>query len=279
MKKMNLLETDDHGAVPAGALPEKSFNSLECDSISIGTSSKGNQRKWKTLDGLFYIKESFYYMGVAWKDYLVEKIASRYAALCHLPPYVHVVRQGLCYIDRRPASYSEAFDTDDSYFISFLRENPEFERVGFPKHAGYLERFQMLVKCYTEVVGSYAENYIPIMTLLDIVVGNEDRHLNNFGYLMTTGGLVPAPLFDFGLGLFEHDPMYNELYFPKAIKKVRLKPVGWNIDQAIDCLKACYPDCLDILPKRVTLSDFQFPSTMAAMYFRYVNERLGVSIA
>lgn len=279
MQKMYLSSPNGHSKEPTGVLPERNFRTIDCESISIHTSSKGNQKKWKTLDGRLYIKEPFYYMGIEWKDYMVERVASQYAALCTLPSYITVVKQGLCRIDGKLASYSEAFDDGDSYFVSFLRVSPEFEHTGFPKRASYLERFKILVEYYTKIVGEYAAGYLPVMTLLDVIVGNEDRHLNNFGYLMTTGGLVPAPLFDFGLGLFEHDPMYNELYFPKAIKKVRLKPVGWNVDQAIDCLKECYPDCLNILPKRVTLSDFQFPSTKAVMYFRYVNERLGVGIA
>lgn len=278
MQKMNLGGSNGQSKEPAGVLPERNFRTSDCESISLYTSSKGNQKKWKTLDGRFYIKEPFYYMGIEWKDYMVERVASQYAALCTLPSYITVVKQGLCHVDGKLASYSEAFDNDDSYFVSFLREFPEFEHIGFPKRASYLERFQTLVGRYTEAAGVYATSYLPIMSLLDIIVGNEDRHLNNFGYLMTSDGLVPAPLFDFGLGLFEHDLMYNELYFPKAIKRVRPKPVGWNVDQAIDCLKECYPECLDILPKQITLSDFQLPSTKAVMYFRHVNERLGVSV-
>lgn len=278
MKEMNLSGScDQHSSLPK-VLPFRQFSTDECLSLSVDASSKGNQRKWKTLDGKFYIKEQFVYADTRWKDFLVETVATKYASLCQLPEHVQVVSQGPCTIDGRPASYSEAFDTDGSYFVSFLREYPKFEEVGFSKRASYSECFRILVERYVKVVGEYARDYLPIMALLDVVVGNEDRHLNNFGYRMTSDGLKPAPLFDFGLGLFEHDPRYADLHYPKAIKKVRLKPVFWTADLAIGVLKKYYPDCLDILPKRVSLSDFQFPSKKAEMYFRYVNERLGVRV-
>ena len=50
----------------------------ESDLVSglYGTSTKGNQRKWRTRDGKYYIKENFFYLDRYWRDDMVEVVAS-----------------------------------------------------------------------------------------------------------------------------------------------------------------------------------------------------------
>ncbi len=46
------------------------------------------------------------------------------------------------------------------------------------------------------------EQYMDKMFLIDAIVGNEDRHLNNFGLIETTDGVIrPSPIFDIGASL------------------------------------------------------------------------------
>ena len=52
-------------------------------------------------------------------------------------------------------------------------------------------------------------DYLIVMAIIDFLIGNEDRHLNNFGVLTDDSTYRLLPLFDFGLGLFEHDRRYE----------------------------------------------------------------------
>ena len=60
-----------------------SFSSADLVEGSVGTSSKGNQRKWRTRDGRYYIKECFSYQGKNWRDDMVELVATTYAQQPH----------------------------------------------------------------------------------------------------------------------------------------------------------------------------------------------------
>ena len=69
----------------------------------------------------------------------------------------------------------------------------------------------------------------------------------NFGVLYDGIGYEIAPLFDFGLGLFEHDVFYKELPLEQCIQKMTKKPFhDWN--QALN-----YFAGITVLPEKNTI--------------------------
>lgn len=248
--------------------------------LSLCSTSKGNQKKYKTLDGRYYVKEQFYYQDRYWADNVVEVIASAYARRCQLSSDVKVVEQGLCRIHGREGSYSEAFDRKGVVFVSYNRARKlllgkEYELSGTPADCFY----EVCDDC-TRILGKDATNYIVHMMLLDLVVASEDRHLNNFGFLKDpSGNLSFAPLFDFGIGMFEGDTAYDVAKETLELPNIYLKPFWFKISDAVDfLLDECGQYWSETLPKRIQLSDYNFPSELAKRYFKWVNERLGVVV-
>ena len=78
--------------------------------------------------------------------------------------------------------------------------------------------------------------YIVYMTILDYLILSIDRHYNNFGALIINGRFEFCPLFDFGLGLFEHDKKYTNVSLTEALKSTDFKPLGRKPDVVIKFL-------------------------------------------
>lgn len=262
----------------------RAFHDSELISLALGSTSRGNQEKYKTVDGKYYVKARFEYRQHLWKDNFVEVIASTYASKCHFPKEVEVVRQGLCSIGAEGGSYSEAFDRGGRAFIPFSRAAAvQLDTASARSMAADSARWApFLIDAYSSTVGADATAYLVSMLLLDLIVSNEDRHLGNFGFLRSRGEkqLDYSVLFDFGLGLFEHDSRYYPgMPLERAIKHIRIKPWGFKVSAALDFLETNHSGLVKrVLPKSVSLGNFEFPSDLAREYFMWINERLGVEV-
>lgn len=279
---MDLFRNQTH---PSGTLPFRTFSRDGVYNIAVGTTSKGEQQKYKSIDSAFYIKSRFIYQQRLWRDDFVEVIASQYAGLCNLPDEVTVVRQGLCKVGREECSYSEAFDLNGDYYIPFSRAlQGDFNILSAEsiRVKDLSSWFSILRDYYSKVINMDATGYLVTMMLLDVIVANEDRHLSNFGYVMSesSGNLLPSPLFDFGLGLFEHSTdYYNGIPFDRALKKVKVKPWGHKLLTVLAYLENNHSSLVSrVLPESVNIETFNFPSQLAKEYFQWVNERLGVRV-
>lgn len=271
--------------MPLGVLPFRKFVYDDVVNISLASTSKGNQDKYKSCDGLYYIKTRFLHQQRLWHDDFVEVIASQYTHQCNFSGDVPVVRQGLCRLGNEECSYSEAFDVDNWSFTSFSRYlDKEFDTLSrlSTRISDKYTWFCTLRDFYNSALEEDATEYLVAMMLLDLVVANEDRHLSNFGYLSCSETLqmVPCPLFDFGLGLFEHSTLYYEgTPLDRAVKKIRIKPWSMKVLQVLDLLNEHFSsDVSAMLPVSVDLSKYHFPSVLAKNYFQWINERLGVQI-
>ena len=259
------------------------FNSEYLVEGSTFTSSKGNQSKWQTRDGSLYIKECFYYQGRVWRDDLVEIIASKYASFCALEDFgVCVLKQEACTVDGRQAVCSKNFCTPTQVFIPFKRLCDK-NGISIPNYlqSSPKDNFALLSSLYTAFTGLNAHYYLLAMAVLDSVVGNEDRHYNNFGVLYDTSDKSYSlpPLFDFGLGLFEHDARYDGLSYKSCIQLMQCKPFTLENDRLISFLAEEHKDFLSaFLPLSIEVSDFVFPSENAESYFRNRNILLGVKL-
>lgn len=280
MRQMNLSGLGAKSAMPTNTLPFMRFDSSELLSLSTMTSSKGNQRKWKTKDGRYYIKGCFRDVYREWRDDLVEVIASQYAGSCNLPCGVSVVAQGTCTVDGELASYSTAFDLGKYIFIPYNRARRLFLKQFDPFAGTPKECFLNIVSDISHIIRKDVTPFIVTMMLLDLIILNEDRHLNNFGLLLGEDDtLTVAPLFDFGLGLYEHDTCYDKNRQSLQLADPRLKPCWFKASDCADFLiDHCGQYWSDILPSVIYLSSFTFPSELLRIYFRNINERLGVKV-
>lgn len=260
-----------------------SFSSADLVEGSVGTSSKGNQRKWRTRDGRYYIKECFSYQGKNWRDDMVELVATTYAQQCNLGEFgVTVLEQVACEVDGRPAVCSENFCSASQVFVSFKRLC-DSAGLGVPDYlqAGPEDNLSLIAELYMALTGLNAYQYLLVMATLDTIVGNEDRHYNNFGVLLNLRDKSYSlpPLFDFGLGLFEHDRKYEGLPYKERIALMQCKPFVLENDRLVSFLRANHSDFLHtFLPASVRVSSFEFPSEEAESYFRNRNILLGVSL-
>ena len=254
------------------------FNSEDMISLQLNSTSKGNQRKWFYQPERLYVKQQFYYAGQYWKDYLVEIIAYKIAQQINLRG-VKVVPQYECIIKDGGVSthgvYSPDFTLNGERFISFNRIlvglNSEF-----PMRGSIAEKWDFTLGMFADLGLDYT-NYLIVMSLLDYLVGNEDRHLNNFGCLQTDEGIVQAPLFDFGLGLFEHDPCYEHESFRDCLQSMQSQPFSKDNQKVIDYLSNRY-DLKQFLPAKIDLTGVQVPSLKAGSYLRNRCMRLGIEL-
>lgn len=259
----------------------KLFNSKELISLQLDSTSKGNQPKWYDKTNDLYIKGQFYYQNKYWRDDLVEKIASTLGEQLPLTDKnVTVLRQDLCEIQRSDdlikGVYSKNFCENAERYISVARIM-QLQKVEFPFTQDIEAKWFFALDIMNRLVKEDCTDYLITMSILDYLVGNEDRHLNNFGLLTDNDYYRLAPLFDFGLGLFEHDKKYLNEPFRDRLGLMECKPFSADNKETIDFIKSNY-DIDKYLPDKFDLTNVELPSTMAGAYIlhsaRYLNREV-----
>lgn len=116
----------------------------------------------------------------------------------------------LCGVDH--ATYNPIMINDKCYCAStcFIENDEEFF-VPISKYR--IVNLRSIEKVMTDL---FSEDFMQTMTAFDLLVGNTDRHLGNFGLIFNTDDMSlirPAPLFDSGVCL--HDWLtQNDLFKP-----------------------------------------------------------------
>ena len=243
--------------------------------ITLQGSSKGNQRKWITKNNE-YVKEQFYFQDRYWKDYLVEVIASRIGS--YFSEYQCVVQQRVCLIDDSfrvtHGCVSKNFCSEGECFLSYRRLCTLFD-FEFDLTWDYKKKYESILNAIREITALDVKNYLDVMIIIDYLVGNEDRHLNNFGVIQTETGFKVAPLFDFGLGLFEHDECYLNNPFRQCLQMMQAKPFSSNNQLITDFV---LENTNIALPKEIDLSGIEVPSPKAGSYLRNRCLRIGIDL-
>jgi len=176
------------------------------------------------------------------------------------------------------------FHLDGYEFVSF---NRILKRKGteFPVNAFPLAKLDFILDVVMGLEGRCFSRdqylaYIPKFNLVDIIVGNEDRQLNNFG-VFRKGGYVTIPLlFDFSLGLFGHDRRYYRCEtLDDAIEKMECKPFYDSPVGNAMWMRKQFPRFLQgILPKRLLLGKGLIPNSLAFGYLGYICGVLGTEV-
>ena len=243
----------------------KVFSEENCTELTLDTSSKGSQRKWITNDKAYFIKECFYYQLRYWNDDMVEYIASSIGEQLKF----NVVHQELGCINGRDCCYSPYWG--DFKFIPFARLD-KGERI--QEYSTSLDRLKYALEIISEKTGLSAERYFFELLTLDFIIGNEDRHLSNFGVIFDGKNYCLSPCFDFGLGLFEHDNLYRSLTLEQALPKMSHKPFGYQLE-LIRYLESITSSASALLPE-ITIDTALMPNRLAFPYLKRALDELEV---
>lgn len=194
-------------------------------------SSGGNLLKWRI--GNKFIKTSTFkehelQLGCMYESY-AEVIASRLAKWLGIPS----VQYQLCeiIIDNKIRIIGcESTDFTDNGRYRYIGLGHITESSGFPCIVG-ISGYQQLVSWLEPSVPGF-KNYLDANMILDYIVVNDDRHLNNLGLLRDTSTkqYILPPVFDTGNSLFCHKYVDSMQYEPSLPALLRSKPFVPNFD-------------------------------------------------
>lgn len=250
--------------------------------LDVTSASKGNQVKYYDSVNKRYIKRQFEYQGKLWKDYMVEHLSSVIGI--QLNTNIKIIRQDIVRLsDGSFGVISDDFAIGYDWVSAFK----------FSDCSTLVGNIGKSYKVFSDIVNMFnstglskdiLSEYLIVMIILDFLLGNEDRHYNNFGVLKntTTSEYKVAPLFDFGIGLFEHDMKYSNLNLCDAKKMMDGKPFDRNLLKPFDMIVNVFGvDKIQKICKDISIPDrLLFPSELAYSYFLesydYMKERLNI---
>ena len=83
--------------------------------------------------------------------------------------------------------------------------------------------------------------YLTLLFEIDMLFGNEDRHLNNIAVLRTGESFDYCPLFDFGAGLLSNVRDYSMDIVPKSLMgQLRAQPLGTTFTRQVHAAQSVY---------------------------------------
>lgn len=247
------------------------------------SSSMGNQRKWHNAVDRLYLKEQFFNGGDYTNDWMVEVIASKLGEIV-CPGFVVQQTPALILDHVRGTTRLGVLSRD---FLSngeeFITLGKVIQRMGvkMPNIRNNRDTYRFMCDVAHRAFGIDISSYLLYLFAMDYYVGNIDRHFNNIGFIYNyyTNQVRPAPMFDFGLGLFEQSPRYRNMDFNTAVRDIRCKPylndhmtvMGEFIFNGIGI------DIFKNVVDNVTLDNLmniEFPSELSVTWIRYVDTLL-----
>ena len=211
MSKLNFFEngfSEDVGDVLLGKAEKNGhFDFSSPDNTSDGYLKK----RWKIVDGKRCLIKGG--SGTERQQPFNEVIATEIMSRLNIPhvPYT------LIWDNNEPYSVCEDFVTADTELVSAWRI------LQVQQKSNNISVYQHLLNC-CEAAGIVDEvKSLDRMIVLDFIIANEDRHLNNFGFLRnaeTLEWLGAAPIFDSGSSL-GYDKLASEI---KPFDGIECKP-------------------------------------------------------
>ena len=214
-------------------IPTFRFNKK--DLLLYRSDTDGFQMKAITYDRRFFVKSQAVISSVKLRDWAVEIIATDICRQLSIP----CIEQTHCRFaygkQMLDAVYSKNFELDGYTFISF---ESILERMYLSSREDEfikLNALEKLIWCAQKLAEAgdlpykETERYMINLAVLDCLIGNVDRHTRNFGlfYNSLSGKWQIPPVFDSGMGLFEHDS-YRDRYktYNEAMNNVYVAPYG-----------------------------------------------------
>ena len=214
--------SDDVGDVLFGANKRKDVLDLS----SPDNTSDGNLKKrWKIIDGKRCLVKggSNPFRQQPFNEVIATGIMER-LGIPHIP-YTVMWNQGA------PYSVCEDFITGDTELI------PAWRIMQIQKQDNSTSRYQHFINCCETLGIKGVIPYLDQMIVLDYIIANEDRHLNNFGVIRdaeTLEWIGMAPIYDSGSSL-GYDKLANQI---RSGKDITCKPFKKHHEEQLKLVSA-----------------------------------------
>lgn len=268
----------------------RTYHVDESEAMVLRSTTDGYQPKFLVDQGRRFLKVQCELNRTLRDDWRVEDIAGRICAQCG----IRAVMQTPCRVKiatprgilTRMGVVSDNFAVQGYQFLSFVsllridRENQQnFRMLDAP---GKLDFMEKMICGVTGLASCEVREYLYGMVLVDLLVLNQDRHLKNFGvfYNIAAGRFEPALLFDFGMGLFENDTIYDSLdTLGECLRYSYIEPFGedpMELARQLIRLDSFRTFLSEKKPGSVEISRKLFLHPAAYPYFRQMKKLLEV---
>lgn len=255
------------------------------------TGTDGYQPKFLVDEGKYFLKVQCKLSGEYMDDWRVENIASRVGTSLGF----NIIKQNPCNVilteDRFERQlkgvYSVNFEQLGLKYRSFesivntvgieTKRNEAFIKMS---NTDKMRWMASLIAKTTFITYNEYLDYLIKTAIIDIIVGNADRHTRNFGVVFNSNTQKDeiAPIFDCGMGLFEHDIwIKHNADFETALSQLYIEPYSedpirllHDIDKDFGIKSKLRKNLykLDISPNI-------FPSKKAYKYYKLILKELG----
>ena len=209
---------------------------------SLESSSKGNQPKWR-IGNKWYKADSMGYEGLS------ESVISELLKKTNVENFVvyepvKIINGGA----EASGCYATDFKSENESIITLEHLFRAYTGYSFAVHLATLGNAKDRIRYTVDFIEKHtnlknAGRYITLMTELDALFLNEDRHTNNIAFIRNdnTGDFKYCPFFDFGLSILSdmNDYPINE-DVNGLIKKVRAKPFDTDFNEQVDAAEELY---------------------------------------
>lgn len=229
----------------------KKFIVDEKDSLVVRSSTDGYQPKFLVDNKKKFVKVQCQLGNTLRDDWRVEDIASRICRQLN----IYAIQQTPCNIDiiskgrtfKRLRVVSDNFEAKGYKFISFNKlldtyiKNNSIQSFNKMNTQDKIKFIVFVINKCTNININSVLYYIFNMITVDLLVLNQDRHFKNFGifYNNINNTYTIAMLFDFGMGLFENDIVYDELEsLADCLRYSYIAPFGEDPFDMLNILKS-----------------------------------------
>ena len=262
----------------------KTYDIKDLERINSRTGSEGYQAKYYADNRKHFIKTQASLSGVLMNDWQVEIIASKLCKLLN----IYSVEQHHCKVRNNnrilDAVVSNNFEQEYKELISFETLINKFDGSStneskFIKMSSFekLNYCASMIAKITNINIKYTFKYMLDLAIIDILVGNVDRHTRNFGVFWDSFHCkyTIARVFDNGMGLFEND-YYRDSYkcLDDRMRSTYVAPYGEDPFDMLEILKKNININKIYNFEKIKTSDYVFPNTDAKMYFSEVLKQI-----
>ena len=209
------------------------------------TSSKGNQEKW--VDGnRWYKLDQFGYEALT--ETMISQLLERSNCEQDYPfrfTRYRMERITAHGIDRTGCS-SEDFLLPGQSIITlshlYKRESEVSLQALLSRQSSDKKRIAYLAEATAELTGlELFPQYLTLLFEVDMLFGNEDRHLNNIAVLRCGDGFDYCPIFDFGAGLLSNTRDYPMEIEPAAlVRQLKAQPMKTGFVRQVHAAQNLY---------------------------------------
>ncbi len=243
--------------------------------------TQGYQPKY--IVGDLYIKQQCSISAQLRDDYKVEVFASKTGDVLNIP----VIKQESCLIvTQKGTRYGVVSkNLEVTEHVQFCSFKYLMERFGVfvddmkLRHSNALDKLTYYSELYTKAINVpqiVAEKYMLSTAIIDIMVGNSDRHTRNFGaWLHCDGSYSLYPIFDNGLGFGQgvSDLRYCRTY-NDFMRETYIAPYGEDLFELLQMLDKIYHIKQRLLRPHLNelskLGKIGYPNAFAKEYYHNI---------